>query len=353
MSQNTQPFSFKKRDQKHVAFSQFSEEEKGYYLAGLIEGDGYVSYYQLTISFHRKDRIASENIIAGLGFGTISDPKKEQSSALIFRGKALERLIHLINGKFVGNFKINQLIESGCAKRFNINILPPTFQIDINSHWLCGFMDSDGHLSINIIKSNQFPKKKSLNVLVNFTQKKRLLLDLIASLFENQKVNRRPLKDGRISHAINFKSQQKMIFWMNYFNRFHLQSRKYWQFLKLKECFCLIQEKKHLTEVGGMKIKSLQTALRNISIPESSRQIKIPLSTITKRFSLTDFEMNLIDTLLKEEKQTYVAIAKKVGISRDLLYRYRKKKELYRSKPLQNKNFRRKAPYHFKDKFNL
>ena len=152
--------------------------------------------------------------MGGLRYGIISDAKKEQCRSLTFRGKDLEKLIYLVNGTFVDNFKIDQLI----------------------------------------------------------------------------------------------------VFWINYFNRFHLQNRKYWQFLKLKECFCLIQKKEHLTQVGLIKIESLQTALRNISILESYRQIQIPLSTITKRFSLTDLEMDLIDTPLKEKKPTYVAIAKKIGV---------------------------------------
>lgn len=57
----------------------FTQTELGYSLAGLIEGDGDFSpNIELSIAFHRKARIAIENIIAALKAGVILDIKTQQ-----------------------------------------------------------------------------------------------------------------------------------------------------------------------------------------------------------------------------------------------------------------------------------
>lgn len=58
--------------------------------------------------------------------------------------------------------------------------------------------------------------------------------------------------------------------------------------------------------------------------------------------------MYKIDIYLIEKKLNFTQIAQKMGITRDLLYRYRKKTALYKSKTLQDINFRRKPPYYKK-----
>ena len=253
-------------------------------------GDGNFARDQLRISFHRKDRIAAENIIYVLGYGTITDKKKEQCSVLIFCGKNLENIINLINGKLVASFKVNQLIDSGCAKRFNIDVLPPSGKINLKSHWLCGFMDSDGHIGIyiyNKIDTTTF----DIRFVINFVQKESFLLELIVALFKTHKIHRNPLKDGRLSYALTFTSQKTLKTWMSYFNSYHLQSRKYWQFLKFKQCVFLVWEKQR----NLLELQVLQQKLRHAIIPESARKLEIPFSFDNPRFSLTKNEMDQID----------------------------------------------------------
>jgi len=94
----------------------------GHYLAGLIEGDGFFSPKgELSIAFHRKDRIAMENLIQALDAGVLSDLKKEQTSKLRFNGKHLEKVIKLVNGKLVGTAKVSQLTDR-CAEKFKIMV---------------------------------------------------------------------------------------------------------------------------------------------------------------------------------------------------------------------------------------
>lgn len=63
----------------------------GYYLDGLIEGDGCFPKYELLITFHRLDRIAMEDIIFGLKCGVINDHKKGNWSTLRFTKDSLKK----------------------------------------------------------------------------------------------------------------------------------------------------------------------------------------------------------------------------------------------------------------------
>ena len=59
-------------------------------------------------------------------------------------------MLRLVNGKFLGNYKINQLLKHGYDIKFNTAILPPA-NFDLNSnYWLSGFSDADGSFEINI-----------------------------------------------------------------------------------------------------------------------------------------------------------------------------------------------------------
>lgn len=341
------------------SISTFSETEKGHYMAGLISGDGYFSERgELSIAFHRKDRIAIENIIKALNAGVISDLKKEQTSKLRFNGKDLKKMIKLINGKLVGTVKVLQLVESKIAEKFQIIVKPALLSIDVNNYWLAGFLDADGSVSIALSQPNSKKFNWTLRVEINFSQKNPELLYLIAALFPGKKVYKNPLKDGRVCYSVPFSSMKDFPFWIHYLTLFHLQGRKYWQFLKVKECFALLLEaqnsslqfvtreikltlkqKKQTRDKLIANARQLQVELRAMIIPESIREKVIPM--FINRYSLTLLEMDQIDDFLQNSKLTFTKIAQKVNISRDLLYRYRQNPDRYRSKPLIDPEFRR------------
>ena len=96
--------------------------------------------------------------------------------------------------------------------------------------------------------------------------------------------------------SVVFSSQKELPFWINYLTKFQLQSRKYWQWLKVKECFSLIletknveqtnvfqtwlsfEQKKQTQEVLIFKARKLQNELKKMEIPYSVNEKKnIPL----------------------------------------------------------------------------
>jgi len=96
----------------HLGFHRrpSNDEELGYFLAGLIEGDGSFSDKRLEIIFHEKDYSLANNIVKKIGFGMIYKVRNKKAYKLVIRKKeGLKRVIELCNGKFVAPFKINQL----------------------------------------------------------------------------------------------------------------------------------------------------------------------------------------------------------------------------------------------------
>jgi hypothetical protein len=87
-------------------------EELGYYLAGLIEGDGYFGDHRFEIAFHENDTFLAYFIKKEIGFGSILSLKNKRSVRYVLRhSEGLRKVLILVNGKFLCNAKINQLLK--------------------------------------------------------------------------------------------------------------------------------------------------------------------------------------------------------------------------------------------------
>lgn len=94
----------------HLAFLRSNNEtikNLGFYLAGLIEGDGYISITKenrviLGIVFNIKDQPLAEKILNYLGKGSIVKRKSKSIELRISEKKTMLKIVNLINGKFSG-----------------------------------------------------------------------------------------------------------------------------------------------------------------------------------------------------------------------------------------------------------
>lgn len=122
-----------------------SDEDFGYYLAGLIEGDGYIGLHAIVITFHSDDTAAAYYIKRRLGFGCVrAIPDVKAVRYLALSWKARETIYRLINGKLLGTAKILQLQAVGYGQRFNLPVAPPAKFDLLKTYWLAGFTDADG-----------------------------------------------------------------------------------------------------------------------------------------------------------------------------------------------------------------
>jgi len=98
----------KKQQLKHK--KPATNEEFGHYLAGLIDGDGYINKHIISIVFNILDLQLAKYLVSRLGFGKIYKIKDKNAYRLEFHSYAgKKKILDLINGKLRGTIKINQV----------------------------------------------------------------------------------------------------------------------------------------------------------------------------------------------------------------------------------------------------
>lgn len=237
-----------------------TDEEFGYYLAGLIEGDGFFGDSRFEIAFHMDDISSAYYIKKRIGYGSVLFLKNKNSVRYVLRHSlGLKKVLSLINGKLLGQKKIDQIIQHKYSEKYNISILPKA-KFDLNdNHWLAGFSDADGSFGICINKSKTH--KSGYNIILPFRikQKNPELLTLIKTQLGG---NVYQFNDGIYSYSST--SFKIAYMFTNYFDKYHLLNASKWiNFIKWRKAYRIVQRKEHLTLDGLAKIRKLRENLRD------------------------------------------------------------------------------------------
>lgn len=237
-----------------------NDEEFGYYLAGLIEGDGYFGDHRFEIAFNEKDTFLAYFIKKQIGYGSVLKLKNKHSVRYVLRhSEGLKRVLTLVNGKFLTHYKIDQLLNHQYDSKFNIPILPPA-QFDLNSnHWLCGFTDADGSFVITLAESKTHKTGLSLRLEFKIKQKFKDVLESIQTILGGH-IYYLESEQLYYYNSTQFKSAKLII---NYFDLYQLNSSKHVHYLKWRKVYKIVQRKEHLTLEGIEQIKKLQKNLRD------------------------------------------------------------------------------------------
>ena len=238
-----------------------NDTQFGHYLAGLIDGDGHFSSkQQLVIVFNLADIQLGYYIKKQLGFGSIQKVKNKNAGLLVIASiKGLEKTITLINGKIRSHSKLDQINKNilshlkftDFSKTFSLNLNQTS---DLNNHWLAGFSDADASFQIKLISRNN---KTEIRLNYQIDQKKDYLLTLIKD-FLGGNIGYRADQDTYYYGSTSFGSAKKVI---NYFDHYHLLSSKHINYLKWRKAYILIQDRKHLTQVGIDAITKLKNTM--------------------------------------------------------------------------------------------
>lgn len=237
-----------------------TDENFGFYLAGLIEGDGYFGDHRFEIAFNEVDTFLAYFIKKQIGYGSVLKLKNKNSVRYVLRhSEGLKRVLYLVNGKFLTNNKINQLLKHKYDLKFNTTILPPAKFNLFSNHWLAGFSDADGSFVIAITKSKTHSTGFSLRLEFKIKQKTSVLLELIKDTLGG---NLYFLVKEQVFYynSTSFKSAKLVI---DYFDNFHLNSTKYISYFKWRKVYRIVQRKEHLTLKGIEKIRNIQKNLRD------------------------------------------------------------------------------------------
>jgi Cytochrome C and Quinol oxidase polypeptide I/LAGLIDADG endonuclease len=232
-----------------------TNEKLGYYLTGLIEGNGYFRDNRFEIDFHENDTFLAYFIKKEIGYGSVLKLKHKRSVRYVLKhSEGLKKLLNLINGKFLFKDKINQLLKYQWNKKLNIIILPPTNFDLLSNYWLAGFTDAHGCFIITLANNNIHNSKISVQLEFKIKQKNIELLELIKQTFGGH-IYYFKSEELFYYNSISFKSAKSVI---NYFDNFQLISSKWVNYLKWRNIYRIIQRKEHLTIKGLNKIKHIK-----------------------------------------------------------------------------------------------
>lgn len=251
---------------KHL--KPISVDQFGYYLAGLLEGDGWFSKSAAHILFHSLDASLAYYIKGRIGYGTVKKEKSLNAWILtITKRKGLQILLNLINGKLRAQSKcdaiykhiLNVYVEKqkplNLKKNFEINTSK-----DLNNHWLVGFIDAEGSFQIKWLeKASPIGTRREIRLNLQVSQKRRLFLDLIKDKFGGN-IGYRESQDTYYYYSTSFGSAIKVI---SYLDKYHMLSSKHVKYLKWRKVYQLVQEKNYLTPKGQARIIKIKSSMNS------------------------------------------------------------------------------------------
>nr|YP_010697748.1 LAGLIDADG homing endonuclease [Porodaedalea niemelaei]WCF76644.1 LAGLIDADG homing endonuclease [Porodaedalea niemelaei] len=236
--------------------SNLTDTDFGYFLAGLIEGDGWFGKKELHIIFAESDISLAYLIKKRIGHGNVYKIKNKKAVRYICKNaKGLFIILSLINGKLVSKPKYEQLIKHNYSADFNYTILPPSNSFTLDNYWLAGFSQADGCFHISLVKSKTHKTGYSVRLEFSLKQNDAVPLKLLYNT----------VKMGNLSQyssgiwcykSSGFKTAALLI---NYFDTYNLFAGKYVNYLKFRKVYIMITNGRHLENKGITKIKSIAT----------------------------------------------------------------------------------------------
>ncbi len=236
--------------------SNLNDEELGYFLAGLIEGEGWFGKNELHIIFSENDTSLAYYIKKRIGHGNIYKIKNKKAVRYICKNaKGLSVILSLINGKFVSNYKYEQLVKHNYSESFNIQILPPLNKLSLDNYWLAGFSQADGCFHISTPKSKTHKTGYSVRLEYSLKQNDDLPLKLLHNLLNMGNISQ--YSSGIWCYkSSGYKTAASLI---DYFDKYNIFAGKYIDYLKFRKVYIMVTEGKHLDEKGVKKIISIAT----------------------------------------------------------------------------------------------
>ncbi len=277
-----------------------STEFLGHYLAGLVEGDGYISLSKATIregskvkntspyiaiTFVNKDLPLINKLVEKFG-GRLRFKTKENAIVwTICKHKELVKLINLLNGNLRTPkiLKFNELIV-WLNEKFNYYIpthSPDTSDLNEND-WLAGFIDADGGFKIRYTekkicgKTSKILKKGRIEVRFVLEQRKTLNGDFtepnkniysyepimlkIYSFFglsTNLRLSTHNV--DKTYFIVEVASLTKLSILIQYLNTYPLLTAKRNDFDDWVKAYKLMLDNKHLTDSGKLLIKQIKS----------------------------------------------------------------------------------------------
>ena len=250
---------------KPTKITNLKDNEFGYFLAGLIEGDGWFGDNVLHIIFAENDISLAYLIKNRIGYGNVYKIKDKKIVRYICnKKKGLSIILSLINGKLVSKPKYEQLIKHNYSENFNYTINPPSNKFTLDNYWLAGLTQANGCFYISVVKSQTHKTGFSVRLEFSIKQNDAIPLKLLYNTVNLGNISQ--FSGGIWCYkSSGFKTAALLI---SYFDTFNIFAGKYNNYLKFRKVYIMITQGKHLEDKGIIKIKSIATK----GSPETSTQ---------------------------------------------------------------------------------
>lgn len=252
--------------------TNLNDNEFGYFLTGLIEGNGWFGDNELHIIFAENDISLAYLIKNRIGHGKVYKIKDKKAVGYICKNKkGLSIILSLINGKLVSKLKYEQLIKHNYSENFNYTIIPPLNKFTLDNYWLAGLTQADGCFYINVVKSKTQKTGFSVKLEFSIKQNDAVPLKLLYDTFKLGNISQYSSGAAAAPAAAaakgcsgccwcykssGFKTAAQLI---SYFDTFNIFAGKYNNYLKFRKVYIMITQGKHLEDKGIIKIKSIAT----------------------------------------------------------------------------------------------
>ncbi len=238
-----------------------------YWLAGLIDGDGYLgvskkNYTSCEITVGEKQLNLLTIVKKRLG-GKITKRKNVKTYRWrLHNKKKMETVVHTINGKLLLDSKKIQLQK--LCKVLNIEYKHETL-FSIDNYWLAGFYEAEGYFHINSynLQCNITCSQKTLHLL------EKMQFFLGGDVYYDKSWQKYFYTASSIESLHN---------WFTYFNRFPLKSCKNIDLIRFKRIFLFKQRKYHLSTTENEKYK-----IRFFKLLELFKSRSVESSFISKK----------------------------------------------------------------------
>ena len=249
-----------------------NDTELGYYLAGVIDGDGYISndsnQMTITVSFHRKDISLAHKLKDTIKYGSVKSYSRNNTSLIytITNREGIIRICNLIYKKLRIQRKVDRL--NLLILKLNLPLLPTVIDTSLllTSHYLAGLIDTDGCFSIrllNRLRNNKERTETRLYIRIELQESELHILESIKSTFGGS-ISKRVHKTNHISYSYNSVSYQACFKWIQYLDKYNLNSNKYLEYLFLRKAYLLVQSGEHLTTEGVSKLEKIQSTMSRL-----------------------------------------------------------------------------------------
>lgn len=236
--------------------TNLTNEEFGYFLAGLIEGHGLFVKKELHIVFTDNDVSLAYFIKKRIGYGCVYKIKDKKKVKYICNNqKGLYIILCLVNGKLINKYKYQELINHRYDKDFNVSIVPPLYSLSLDNYWLSGFTQANGQFQISAVKSKKQKTKHSIILEYSLEYNDSLPLELLLKILKKGNI----VQCGAKAWCYKSSSFYTAADLIKYFDRYNLFGEKYIDYIKFRKVYTMITKNQDLEDKGKKKIISIAT----------------------------------------------------------------------------------------------